>query len=181
LALGLNALSKTDRTLRWLAYELVLNHRETARSLDIAAIEALAAGLNSWDGVDTFGLYISGPAWRERQINDADIKRWAQSDDLWLRRAALVSTVALNLKARGGTAQGDAKRTLAIAAMLVDDREDMVVKALSWAIRALAVVNPVAARGFLKEHGQRLAARVRREVRNKLVTGLKTPKRGAAK
>jgi 3-methyladenine DNA glycosylase AlkD len=61
--------------------------------------------------------------------------------------------------------------------LLVNDTEDMVVKALSWALRALVVHDPDAVRGFLGEHEDVLAARVKREVRNKLTTGLKNPRR----
>lgn len=38
------------------------------------------------------------------------IQDWAQSDNLRWRRAALVSTVALNLRSRGG--KGDVEKTL---------------------------------------------------------------------
>ena len=57
----------------------------------------------------------------------------------------------------------------------------MVVKALSWALRALVVHDPDAVRGFLVEHDDVLAARVKREVNNKLETGLKNPRRGKQK
>jgi 3-methyladenine DNA glycosylase AlkD len=89
-----------------------------------------------------------------------------------VRRAALVSTVPLNLAAAGGT--GDAPRTLDICRRLVDDRDDMVVKALSWALRELVARDREAVRGFLADHDARLAARVRREVATKLDTGRKT-------
>jgi 3-methyladenine DNA glycosylase AlkD len=62
--------------------------------------------------------------------------------------------------------------------MLVSDRDDMVVKAMSWALRALVVHDAEVVREFLSEHEDELAARVKREVRNKLRTGLKNPKRG---
>jgi hypothetical protein len=45
-------------------------------------------------------------------------------------KAALVSTVPLNNTARGGS--GDAVRTTVICDLLRNDRDDMVVKALSW-------------------------------------------------
>jgi len=53
----------------------------------------------------------------------------------------------------------------------------MVVKALSWALRSLIRWNRRAVQEFLAEHDDVLAARVKREVRNKLETGLKNPKR----
>ena len=51
----------------------------------------------------------------------------------------------------------------------------MVIKAMSWALRELIVHDPKAVRKFLDEHYQVLAARVKREVKNKLRTGLKNP------
>jgi 3-methyladenine DNA glycosylase AlkD len=51
----------------------------------------------------------------------------------------------------------------------------MVVKALSWALRALVPHDPEAVSEFLEANEDILAARVKREVRNKLTTGLKNP------
>lgn len=159
---------------RGMAYELLAYHKLTFNSLTAAEIEALGKGIGSWGSVDGFARLISGPAWLRGLISDDVIHRWARSDDLWWRRAALVSTVALNMRSHGG--YGDVDRTLAVCRMLVDDHEDMVVKALSWALRQLVVHDPAAVRAFLSEHGEQLAARVKREVRNKLKTGLKNPK-----
>jgi hypothetical protein len=53
----------------------------------------------------------------------------------------------------------------------------MVIKALSWALRELVPWDPDATRRFLADYEDTLAARVKREVRNKLNTGLKNPKR----
>jgi 3-methyladenine DNA glycosylase AlkD len=168
------ALIANRRIHRFVGDELIANHREAFATLDLAQLERLGSGMSSWDQVDCFACYLSGPAWREGLIGDAEIANWARSKDRWWRRAALVSTVPLNVKARGG--KGDARRTLRICAMLLDDRDDMVVKALSWALRALAGCDPAAVQLFVKENESRLAPLVRREVRNKLATGLKNPK-----
>ena len=50
----------------------------------------------------------------------------------------------------------------------------MVVKAMSWALRELAKRDPSAVRAFLDTHNERIHARVRREVTNKLATGRKS-------
>jgi 3-methyladenine DNA glycosylase AlkD len=133
--------------------------------------------MDSWGDVDTFACYVAGPAWRERQVDDAEVARWTRSKDRWWRRAGVVSTVPLNSRARGGT--GDAPRTLAICRLALDDRDPMVVKALSWALRELAKRSPADVERFLDDHDARLPALVRREVRSKLRTGLKAPRRGA--
>ena len=53
----------------------------------------------------------------------------------------------------------------------------MIVKALSWALRSLVPWDAPAVERFLEVHDRDLAARVKREVRHKLRTGLKTPRR----
>lgn len=159
---------------RWVAYELILSHQAAFRSLGEAELNQLGQGIDSWGSVDSFARLLSGPAWRDGQVRDELIHEWARSPDRWWRRAALVSTLALNVRSHGG--KGDVPRTLATCRLLVDDRDDMVVKAMSWALRGLVVHDPEAVREFLAEHEDRLAARVKREVRNKLATGLKNPK-----
>ena len=158
-----------------MAYELVSHHRAALGSLRAEELRRLGRAIDSWGAVDCFGCYLAGPAWRERQVPDALIQRWAASKDRWWRRAALVSTVPLNNKARGG--RGDTARTLQICRLLVADRDDMVVKALSWALREAAKRDPKAVQRFVAEHKSILAARVLREVDNKIRTGLKNPKR----
>jgi 3-methyladenine DNA glycosylase AlkD len=150
------------------------DHAEAAASLNSRTIQLLGKGIDSWDSVDTFACYLSGPAWREHQLSDSLIARWTRSKNRWWRRAAVVSTVPLNNKARGG--RGDAERTIQICRLVVDDRDDMVVKALSWALRELSKRNKGVVESFLSENESRLAPRVLREVRNKLRTGLKNSK-----
>ena len=161
--------------LRWTAFELLHYHPAARAGLDWALLAELAASLNSWDSVDSFAVYLAGPAWRQGQVSDAAMHSWANSANLWLRRAALVSTVALNNRARGG--RGDVPRTLAVCRILAADPEDMVVKAMSWALRQLIYYDPAAVAQFLDEHKDVLAARVQRETRNKLTTGRKNPRR----
>ncbi len=165
----------TARTLvarhRWVAYELIHHHPAALAMLDRDLVEQLGEGLGGWGDVDAFGRYISGPAWQRELIADEVVLSWSTSSDRWWRRAALVSTVPLNLRAAGGT--GDGYRTIAVCTRVVEDRDDMVVKALSWALRELIVWDPDAVRNFLQRHDGDLAPRVRREVTNKLETGLK--------
>ncbi len=159
---------------RGLACELIRNHKAAFECIGEAELEEFGQGINSWGSVDTFARILAGPAWLSGQVSDELIHRWARSEDRWWRRTALVSTVALNMRSEGG--YGDVPRTLEICRLLVDDADDMVVKAMSWALRALVVHDPDAVHGFLSEFDDVLAARVKREVRNKLTTGLKNPR-----
>ncbi|HEY1707760.1 MAG TPA: DNA alkylation repair protein [Rhizomicrobium sp.] len=169
------AARREHRWERWFAYEAIRYHKGTFAALNDHTLSRLAAGLDSWDSVDALGRILTGAAWAQGLASDALIDRWSRSQDLWQRRLALVSTIGLNKPADGG--KGDTRRTLAICARMVDDREDMVVKALSWALRILTDRDPKAVRDFLQKHDGRLAARVKREVNTKLRTGRKNPKK----
>jgi 3-methyladenine DNA glycosylase AlkD len=166
-------LSEQRGQLRWVAYELVSYHKPTFEQLRTPDLQKFGEGIDNWASVDCFGLYLAGPTWAQGRVSDRTITGWARSEDRWWRRAALVSTVALS---RRGTARDVAKVTR-VCRMLARDRDDMVVKAVSWALRELAKKHPQPARSFLEEHRPKLAARVIREVENKLATGLKTPRR----
>jgi 3-methyladenine DNA glycosylase AlkD len=170
------AMALVDRQ-RWVAYELLSHHPGGLDCLGAEEVERLGRGIDDWGSVDAFGCLVSGPAWRLGRLPDAVVRRWTASPDRWWRRAALVSTVPLNLRSRGGT--GDTGRTLDICRRLVADPDDMVVKALSWALRQLVVWDPDAVREFLEVHDEALAARVKREVRTKLDTGRKHASRRA--
>ena len=95
---------------RWIVYELIANHAKTFRLLDRKCSERMGEGMDSWRTVDAFARILSGPAWRDGLIDSEMIADWANSNDGWWRRAALGSTVALNVRSHGG--KGDPGRTL---------------------------------------------------------------------
>lgn len=152
-----------------IAYQILGHHEAAASSLGLGDIEALGSGLDNWVSVDSFALRVAGPAWREERIPDDVIHRWANSEDRWWRRAALVCTVALNQRATEVT--GEPIRTLSVCRILAGDHDDMVVKGLSWALRELLRRDPESVVGFLAGHDDVLAARVKREVRRKIEAG----------
>ena len=157
--------------LNQLAYELLWKNKKSLNSLGLHDLEHLGKNMDNWATTDTFSVLISGYAWRENQITDADILNWLESENRWWRRAAVVSTVTLNLRSRGGT--GDTKRTLMICEKVVSDRDDMIVKALSWALRELSKSDKPAVQSFITKYDNQLAGRVKREVCTKLETGRK--------
>jgi 3-methyladenine DNA glycosylase AlkD len=162
------------RVHRFIPYELVQNHPGAMEGIAWTEVEQLGEGMGSWSEVDSFGCFISGPAWATDRISDAKVKGWAKSPDRWWRRAALVSTLALNVRP---IPRESTKRTLEICRILISDRDDMVVKAMSWALRRLSTVDPDAVRSFVDQHKEQLASLIVREVSRKLDTGRKDGRR----
>jgi 3-methyladenine DNA glycosylase AlkD len=159
---------------KWVAYELIRFHPGAFGAITEAEIADFAGRIASWYATDAFGTILSGPLWARGRISDGLIEGWSHHPEMWFRRSALVATVGLN--ASLPAKRGDAARTLPICLRLAADREDMIEKAVSWALRYLSQKDRDAVVAFMDEHGHKFAARVRREVRNKLITGLKTPR-----
>jgi 3-methyladenine DNA glycosylase AlkD len=157
---------------RQVGYELLAGHRAALASLSRAELLTLGEGIDNWATADTYAEMIVGVSWLRGHVDGALILELTRSPDRWWRRSALVATVALNKKARGG--KGDPTQTLPVCRPLVADPDDMVVKALSWALRELAEWEPDLVADFVREHDAVLASRVKREVGNKLRTGKKS-------
>lgn len=155
-----------DQGYRFLPYELIFFHDGTIKLLDAEKVDALGEGINNWSSTDIFARYIAGPAWKHGAISDALIDRWIQSSNVWWRRAAVVSTIFL---------YGDIDRMLYYSELLIDDPDDMIIKALSWVLREAIRYDRKRVEKFISVNNNRLAARIKREVRNKLTTGLKNP------
>jgi 3-methyladenine DNA glycosylase AlkD len=177
IQLALHLLDEKSDLLRFFSYELITHHKLASKQLTIDDLLKLGRGLASWSSVDSFAMYLSGPMWAQGRLSDKTVATWARSKDRWWRRTALVSTVALSRRGN----PDDLLKVAKICSLLTTDRDDMVVKALSWALREVAKKHPKEARAFLAEHKHTLAARVLREVNNKLRTGLKTPRPGPSK
>lgn len=156
---------------KWVAYELVRFHPGAFAALSPEQVEDFASRLASWYAVDAFGTILSGPLWAKGRVPDAMVDAWSRSEDRWLRRSALVATVGRN------ATRPAPEVTFELCLRLVADRDDMVEKAVSWALRYLSQKDRPAVVAFMDRHGGEFCARVRREVRHKLNTGRKAPRR----
>lgn len=158
---------------KWVAYELIRFHADAFAGLSGAQVEDFAGRIASWYATDAFGTILSGPLWAKGRLPDAMFDAWSRSESRWLRRSAVVATVGRN------ATKPDPASTFALCLRLAADRDDMVEKAVSWALRYLSQKDRAAVEAFWAEHGDRFRPRVQREVRHKLATGLKNPRRTA--
>ena len=114
-----------------------------------------------WDFVDSLASRNVGGilAGHPSEVTPV-VRAWAVDDDLWLRRTAMIC----QLRRKDGT-DVDLLRE-ALEANLEDSRhgrEFFVRKALGWALRQHARVDPDWVRGFVAEHHDRMSGLSRRE------------------
>jgi 3-methyladenine DNA glycosylase AlkD len=82
--------------------------------------------INNWDLVDVTCPHITG-----KHLIDKDrsiLYKWAKSDDLWTKRIAMVSTFSF-------IRQNDLEDTFKIAEILLQDKHDLIHKAVGWMLR----------------------------------------------
>jgi len=100
--------------------------------------------INNWDLVD-----LSAPTIVGGYLLDKDRKilyEMARSENLWRRRISIISTFAF-------IKEGDCSDSLRIAEMLLDDKHDLIHKAVGWTLREVGKKDIAAEEKFLKKHG----------------------------
>lgn len=119
---------KTDSVEQAKIVTFYLSHRGTIRD---------------WDGVDNSAPYILGPFLlnRDKRL----LYDLAESESLWDRRIAIVSTWWF-------IRHGKIEDTLHIAQKLLFDKEDLIHKATGWMLREVGKRSPEPLTQFLSTH-----------------------------
>ncbi len=96
--------------------------------------------INNWDLVDLAAWHVVGAhlVARDRDV----LYRLARSPSLWERRTAILATYAF-------IRRGDFADTLALAEILMEDREDLIHKSVGWMLRSIGASG---VRSFLDVH-----------------------------
>jgi 3-methyladenine DNA glycosylase AlkD len=103
--------------------------------------------INNWDLVDTSAGPIVGAYLFKR--DKEPIFTLAQSENLWERRIAIMATSYF-------ITQNKFADTLKIAEMLLNDKEDLIHKAVGWMLREIGKRNLEIEESFLKKHYQNM-------------------------
>jgi 3-methyladenine DNA glycosylase AlkD len=104
---------------------------------------ASTAYVNNWDLVDSSAAQLVGA-----QLEAGDrgkLEDLARSASLWERRIAIIATLHY-------IRRGDFGTTLRIAELLVDDRHDLIHKAVGWMLREVGNRDRAAEEAFLRRH-----------------------------
>jgi 3-methyladenine DNA glycosylase AlkD len=129
---------------RFVALEILVAQYERENTRAIFDFYLKHAGfVNNWDLVDTSAPYIVGQhlLTRRRKV----LYRLAKSRNLWERRIAIVSTMAL-IRA------GEIEDTFAISKLLLADDHDLIHKAVGWMLREAGKQSVPALLRFLKQN-----------------------------
>ncbi|MGB3954889.1 MAG: DNA alkylation repair protein [Brooklawnia sp.] len=113
-----------------------------------------------WDLVDPLASHLVGDVLRAEPEQASRIRAWANADDPWLRRVAILSQL------RFGAATDTALLAEVIEANFFESQfgtNFFVRKAIGWALREYARVDAAWVRRFVAEHAEQLSTLSRRE------------------
>lgn len=99
--------------------------------------------INNWDLVDSTAEHIVGAYLLNRDRRP--LYQLARSKSLWERRISIMSTFHF-------IRRGDFADTLKIADLLLNDREDLIHKAVGWMLREVGKRNVALEEEFLGDH-----------------------------
>jgi 3-methyladenine DNA glycosylase AlkD len=149
----------THREERYAALALA-RHRRYGGYLDpqvLPLLEHLVRTGAWWDLVDDVASHLVGPVLLAHHDETAPVLRsWATAEDRWLRRTAVICQLAAKERT------DIALLTEAIDANL-GDRDFFLRKAIGWALRQHARVDPAWVRAFVADRTDRLSPLSRRE------------------
>ena len=135
----------TEREFQYAANDLIGIHWKLADKKFLAEhVEDLLISKSWWDTVDGLGSVAVSPL-TEKFGCEKLIAKWNKSENMWLNRAAIQHQ-------RGRRYETDVKLILQYCDDHSDSKEFFIVKAIGWALRDLAPINPSAVRNFLKDH-----------------------------
>ncbi len=92
--------------------------------------------VEDWETCDQMCHALLGQALAEDPDYMDQLETWIEDNNFWVRRAALVSTVILRrAKYSEPVVEGLDQRTLRMCAVLLDDGEKYIRKAVDWTVR----------------------------------------------
>jgi 3-methyladenine DNA glycosylase AlkD len=94
------------------------------------------ADVNNWESCDQLCMALLGQALADDARYMDILETWLDDESVWVRRAALVSPVNLR-RSNFPPELGEEldRRTLAMASVLLDDKENYIRKAVDWTVR----------------------------------------------
>jgi 3-methyladenine DNA glycosylase AlkD len=125
---------------------------------DMTLLEGLIRQSKTWAFVDELAIAITGPlVERFPELNQV-LDRWAEDDDFWVRRAAML--VLLRPLRRGG---GDFRRFARYAERMLEDREFFIRKSIGWVLRETGKPQPDTVHAWLLPRAARASGVTVRE------------------
>ena len=133
------------RECHYVAVDLLATCATQLPGTALTDLERLSVTQSWWDTVVALAKHVAGVVVRVHPPAVATVERWAADPDPWLRRAAILHQL-------GARAATDRARLFRHCLANGGDPEFFIRKAIGWALRDYAGVDPDAVGAFLEAH-----------------------------
>ena len=136
---------KPQREYQYFSQELVFKYINEFEENDIELLEYMVTNKPWWDTVDFIANKLMGGYFKtypDEKIHH--IKKWINSNDIWLQRCALLFQIKYKSKLDNGLL------SFAIISLL-DSKEFFINKAIGWILREYSKTNPKWVLEFVKK------------------------------
>lgn len=128
-------------------YQRAKSEKEKTRAVNYYL--AHYQSLNNWDLVDMTVSKLWGDYLISHPEKRTKLYTWTRSKNMWQRRMAIVATASL-IRAN------DLDDALALSKLLLEDKEDLIHKAVGWMLREVGKKDKEVLIKFINEHGVKM-------------------------
>lgn len=154
------------REEKYLALDFAAHFKKRARPEDLSFFARLIREGAWWDLVDAIVMGVVSPLYKKhREALREQIVAWLDDDDVWIRRASMIS----QLKHKSDT---DEDELFAAAKRLAHEREFFIRKAIGWALREYSKVAPERVLDFVDDNKDILSGLSQREATRRALRAL---------
>lgn len=151
---------------RALAVALLERRQKLLTAIDLKLLEQLTRASKTWALSDWIAIHIVGPILQREPAQIKHLDRWAQDDDFWVRRLALICQRDAFSKGSGDW-PGFVRR----ADGMLEEKEFFLRKAIGWMLRERSKVAPDDVVAFVRPRRARMAGSTFREATRNLPAG----------
>ncbi len=146
-----------EREYQYCALDLLVAHSKKKEQWDNLAIyEGLIQRKSWWDTVDGLAPIVGNHLAKYPEKREAQVQDWLGSGQLWLIRTAIIFQL-------GYKKQTDAPLLFRTILQAAPHPDFFVRKAIGWALRQYARIDPAAVGSFVVQHGSQLSSLSKRE------------------
>ena len=144
-----------EREFQYAACDYLAWQRKKLEAQHLELLEKLILEKSWWDSVDSL-VHNVGAISLKFPESIPTLERWSQTENFWLRRAAILHQLGLKEKT-------DEQRLFKFILENANDSEFFIRKAIGWALREHSYTNPEGVKNFVLEHQQELSSLSKRE------------------
>ncbi len=146
------------------AVELLELHPDRLEASDLSGVvERLLRDARTWALVDNLAASVAGPLVERFPALGATLDRWAEDEDFWIRRSALLAELVALCEGRG-----DFARFGRHADAMLEEQELFVRKAIGWVLRDTSRRDPDRVARWLLPRASRASGLTLREATKRL-------------